>query len=568
LEGKIGHDQDIASYVGSKFDVPSGAQAEIIKDRILSRASGIFLWVVLVVRILNDAYDAGRTHALQGLLEEIPNELDELFANILTRDFKTRNESILCLQWLLFAQRPLRREELYFAILSGTEPAILREWGHAEVTDETIDKYILNCSKGLAEVSKAKDQTVQFIHESVRDFLLLGNGLASLLQPEPAYDITGLSHERLKDCCYQYITADIFPFQIDLCVTLPHAKSRKASRLRHETSTKFPFIEYATENMFNHANIAQGYNVLQRDFLQSFECASPTGQTSRTRWIAFHNTLQRHQIRRYTPTAEFLYIFAEKGFQNLVQVLLDGKSNVDATGERYGNALQAASTNGYTAIIQLLIDAGANVNIRGGEYGCPIAAAISRNHKPIVELLLDNAADPTAGRNLATNLLIQSVKNGDEAIFRRLFFANPKVDLNTRDDSGRTALAWAILKRYDTIASQLLTNSEVNPNIIINGYSEAALFLAVLQDNNTIFSQLLAHPRFLPNIQDDSGKTLLVHATLGRMGTIVSQLLANPEIDPDIRDFAGRTALSYAFSKGGYDMAKRLLANPKVSRDY
>jgi ankyrin repeat protein len=469
----------------------------------------------------------------------------------------------------LFAQRPLRREELYFAVLSGTKPAILKTWGHAEATGETIDKYILNCSKGLAEVSRAKDQTIQFIHESVRDFLLLGNGLASLLQPDPAYDITGLSHERLKECCYQYITADIFPFQIDLCVTLPRAKSRKALRLRNKTSTEFPFIEYATENMFNHANIAEGYNLLQKDFLQSFESASPTGQTSRTRWIAFHNILQRHQIRRYTPTAEFLYIFAEKGFQNLVRDLLDGKSNVNATGERYGNALQAASTNGYTAIVQLLIDAGAKVNISGGEYGYPIAAAISRNHKRIVELLLDKAADPTVGRNLATRLLIQSVKNGDEAIFRHLF-ANPKVNLNAQDVSGRTALAWAILKGHDTIASQLLTDSRVYPNRMIYD-DDAALLMAALKDNNTIFSQLLANPRFNLNTRDFSGKTLLLHATLGGMDTIVSQLLANPEVDPNIQDLFGRTALLHAILEGKDKIALRLIANPEVDpniKDY
>lgn len=563
LEGKTGHDQDIASYVGSKFIVPSGGQKEIIKDTILSRASGIFLWVVLVVRILNDAYDAGRMHALQGLLEEIPNELDELFASILARDFKTRNESILCLQWLLFAQRPLRRAELYFAILSGTEPAILREWGHAEVTDETIDKYILNCSKGLAEVSKAKDETIQFIHESVRDFLLRGNGLASLLQSDPACDITGLSHERLKECCYQYITADMFPFQIFLCVELPHPKTQEAFDLRIEISTQFPFIEYATENIFNHANIAQGYNVLQGDFLQSFESASPTGQTSRRRWIAFHNILQRYQIRRYTPTAKFLYIFAEKGFQNLVQVLLDGKSNVDATGERYGNALQAASTNGYTALVQLLIGAGANVNIPGGEYGYPIAAAMSRNHKPIVELLLDKAADPTADRNLATKLLIQSVKNGDEAIFRHLF-ANPKVDLNTRDASGRTALVWAILKGHDTIASQLLVNPEVDPNIQ-DYMGRTALVWAILNGYDTIALQLLTDPKVDLNTRDSSGGTALSHAIVEGRDNIVLQLLANPKVDPNIEDNHGWTALSWAKVKSNETLVQQLGANLRVN---
>ena len=39
---------------------------------------------------------------------------------------------------------------------------------------------ILSSSKGLAEMTRSKNQTVQFIHESVRDFLLKGNGLSGL----------------------------------------------------------------------------------------------------------------------------------------------------------------------------------------------------------------------------------------------------------------------------------------------------------------------------------------------------------------------------------------------------
>jgi hypothetical protein len=53
---------------------------------ILVKASGIFLWVYLVVPILNKAYDKGRPYSLKKRLEEIPKGLPELFDDILTRD--------------------------------------------------------------------------------------------------------------------------------------------------------------------------------------------------------------------------------------------------------------------------------------------------------------------------------------------------------------------------------------------------------------------------------------------------------------------------------------------------
>jgi hypothetical protein len=112
----------------------------------------------------------------------------------------------------------------------------------------SVRVFVIPSSWLLAEVSKAKDHTVQFIHESVRDFLLLRNGLARLLQPDLAVDIVGLSQERLKQCCYQYIMADMF--ESVFSNMLPHAKSQEAQDLRKTSSAKFPFLEYAPEHIF------------------------------------------------------------------------------------------------------------------------------------------------------------------------------------------------------------------------------------------------------------------------------------------------------------------------------
>jgi KAP family P-loop domain len=246
VERQGGHDKDIETYVESKFKVPHSKQMDDIRAEILSRASGVFLWVVLVVQMLNKEYDHGQIHTLRRRLSEIPDELDDLFADILMRDAERRDESILCLQWLLFAQRPLMREELYFAVLSGTEPRALGKWDPVEVSNQTIDRFILSCSKGLAEVSKAKDQTIQFIHESVRDFFLLRNGL-SKLQPDCAANMVGLSQDRLKQCCYKYITTDMFEDLLN--DEIPNANSQAAKDLRDKTSEKFPFLEYAVHNI-------------------------------------------------------------------------------------------------------------------------------------------------------------------------------------------------------------------------------------------------------------------------------------------------------------------------------
>jgi ankyrin repeat protein len=627
MDGQGGHDKDIVTYVESKFKVPCSKQIDDIRAEILSRASGVFLWVVLVVRMLNKEYDHGQLHALRRRLREIPDELDDLFADILIRDTERRDESILCLQWLLFAQRPLKRTELYFAVLSGTEPTTLGRWDPIKISNQIIDMFILSCSKGLAEVSKAKDHTVQFIHESVRDFFLLRNGLAKL-QPNLVFDMVGLSQERLKQCCYQYIIADMFEHRFN--DTQPSANSKAAQDLREEISQTFPFLEYAIHNIFGHADAAQGCGVSQNDFLREFESLS----FKMRKWINFNNIFQRYPIRRYTPEAKLLYILSEKNLSNLVQALLDNKADVDAIGERYGSAIQAASANGHARIIRLLIDAGANINVVGGEYGNSLTAALTKSHIAVIELLLEEGANQNTKdkdgqmplsraaakrREAIVQLLLTSPKvdpnsnskNGQTPLWCaaaswyegavQLLLANPNVDHNSKDKDGRTPLWGAAANGYKAAVQLLLANPNVdlnskdkygrtplleaaanghvavvqlllaNPNVDLNSkymYGQTPLSRAAANGHVAVVQLLLANPQGDPDSKDSNGRTPLSRAADNRHIAVVQLLLANPKVDPDSKDKYGQTPLWGAATNGCEAVVQLLLANPKVDPDF
>jgi ankyrin repeat protein len=539
MEGQNGHKEDIAKYVRSKFKAPNGKQTDDIKEEILNRAKGVFLWVVLVVPMLNKAYDHGQIHMLRRKLNEIPDELDKLFADILLRDAETRDESILCLQWLLFARRPLKREELYFAILSGTEPTALGEWDPAEVGYQTMDRFILSCSKGLAEVSKAKDRTVQFIHESVRDFFFLRNGLTKL-QPDLTINMAGLIQERLKRCCYQYIMTDMFEHLVNNA--LPKANSEAARDLRERTSEKFPFLEYAVHNIFSHADAAHNYGILQGEFLKDFESFD---NFKLRKWINLNNFFQRYQIRRYTLEAKLLYILSEQNLSNLIQALLDDKAEADvnAMGERYGSAIQAASVNGYARIVRLLIDAGANVNILGGEYGHTLIAAMAKDHVAVVELLLGESANPRSENKHGETPLLWAAKNGHGAI-AQLLLANPKVDPDPKDKDGRTPLWYAVRNGHEAIVQLLLVNPKVDPD---PKDDQTPLWYAVRNRHEAIAQLLLAHPKIDLNSKDKDGQTPLGYVARDGHEAVVKLLLARADIEVNSKDrYEGRTPLSWA----------------------
>ncbi|CAN9382384.1 unnamed protein product [Alternaria alternata] len=345
LEGQEGHTQDINNYLESALRIGTSASAQKIRKDLQEKSSGVFMWIVLVVDILNEEYDGGRMYALERRLKQIPADLHALFQDILTRDSNDKEELILCLQWVLFAKQPLQPEQLYLAILAGTEPGALATQHDQEVTLETIRKFLLRSSKGLTEITKTKNKKVQFIHESVRDFLLKENGL-SKIWPEFADNFQGQSHDRLRQCCLNYVSIDVAT-PLELPDHLPDAGTRSADRLRVSAASKFPFLEYAVQNVLYHADAAEGGGISQADFLNSF----PHSQ-----WVKLNNLFEKHQVRRHTETVSLLYILAELNMVNLIRVLGSASCCLDVEAERYGCPLFAAAATSSEQAFELCME--------------------------------------------------------------------------------------------------------------------------------------------------------------------------------------------------------------------
>src|SRR5947207_4116266 len=124
LEDEKEHAADITRYINSKLRLGNSNQADALRSDILKKSLGIFLWVALVIQILNKEYAKGRVGALRERLKDIPPGLDELFEMILTRDSENIRELQLCIQWILFAARPLKPQELYIVVHIGIGQSI------------------------------------------------------------------------------------------------------------------------------------------------------------------------------------------------------------------------------------------------------------------------------------------------------------------------------------------------------------------------------------------------------------------------------------------------------------
>lgn len=302
-----------------------------LRDAIFQQSTGIFLWVSLVVSQLSEVFNNdGRMDAVWQRLREIPRAAKEksasdgdlplygLFQDVIMKDKRNIPDLLRLTQLIFCARRPLHPREVFVVLhRSYHEP-----FDAEKVTADVLSKHVLAISKGLAEVTRAKEPTVQFIHETVRDFLR--DGGLSTISKQPLY---GDGNEVLKISCIDQIKA--------LDSGAKHSELLEAYRTWTRYRTKqdksftagqreefkrhacqiFPFLEYATQHVLFHANAAALQEVPQRVFLDSFP---------RHLWVPLHNLFEKANTKRFfgsdTPIS---YILAGHRLNDLVCILTD-----------------------------------------------------------------------------------------------------------------------------------------------------------------------------------------------------------------------------------------------------
>jgi ankyrin repeat protein len=401
LAGQEGHEADIADYVRCKLKIGKSKIASEIRTAIQTRASGVFLWVVLVIRILNECDARGKTHLLKRRLETIPDGLSELFDEILQRDTHGSDEVLLIFQWILFAWWPLTPEELYFAITTNSSDDNIGEWNRNEITTDDMERYLLDASKGLAEMTKGDFDgipRVQFIHESVKEYLL-STGLETL-QPNVCDDLIASSHDRLGKCCRHYMEksaaaltlSDADGMKIHMRGIYPSMKT-----LRDWDAATHPFLCYALHGIIYHANLAHLSDARHDAFTEQFP---------HTLWRKYYNMrckLHKKRLNRLNDQSSLVQAFALMGALNLVEVEIRKlPSLVTETTimkqEDNISLLHIATGKSDRSMLNLLLEHGADVNAPGVEYPtltC-LRKAILRGSLSMVQALLDAGADPTS----------------------------------------------------------------------------------------------------------------------------------------------------------------------------
>ena len=474
LEGQEGHEGDIAAYIQRKLRVSDRSKSAMAVE-IQERASGIFLWVCLVVRILNEDIDHGDAGKIKTRLKEIPDGLDKLFQDIITRGTRDDTHLIPTLQWIMFAQRPLTCQELYHAIVHTSNEELQLVSEHEKFSAKNAEHFLLNSTKGLAETSKGKEPKVQFIHESVRDYLGT-TGLKSLA-PHLAGNLPGSTHDFLKQRCLELISEGVCR-HLSLPATLPKAKSGDAEKLRARSKEDLPFLEYAVSNVLYHAESAGAYEVSQHDFIDTFPLAT---------WTSLNNLHERHEIRRYTSSVTLPYVLADRGMVRLLSAEFQQRDpDLSAMQERHTTLLGAAVHGSHAEVVKAILEQSASKRYSASELKMFVKTAAEKRAPRVLELLIEAGDQPECGKILGS-LLVKHSRSGNKEVVRLLL--DKGADVNAQGGRHGNALQAASVRGYEEIAQQLLDNgADVNAQ---GGRYGNALQAASWRGDKEIAQQLL-----------------------------------------------------------------------------
>ncbi|KAI0506067.1 hypothetical protein F5B22DRAFT_651114 [Xylaria bambusicola] len=387
------------------------------RDYIIETADGVFLWVSLVLRNLDNLIRRGAytPEALEKRVRKLPKELggpDGFYHEIvqsllrhqenesLDEDDKEdqRRQTRTILSWVTFSRIPLilRYLEDMLATPLQIENRDLLDFDLERHRPRELDRGLISYCGGLLEVRDSMGtQTVQLIHQTVREFLVHRDRFAK------PYDLDEIQGDRL----------------ISLACSANIRTMFGATILRMEPDDGFSqiglvtayldgntlliySIAYFMTHIIALGNTGHDIYIVFESFIKEV-VLHPTSYATLLllQWLSQHWPLKQlrdiNQLNAERCLGSALACAAARGQTTAVAVLLLLRGN--ASGQ-YGNPLQAAAYHGHEGIVELLLYFDVDVNAEDGQYGTALQAASRQGHENIVQILLQHGANLDLGR--------------------------------------------------------------------------------------------------------------------------------------------------------------------------
>ena len=446
----------------------------------------------MVARWFNNRESLEKIHQM---LARVPKELGAVYEHILENVIEARNRArtLHLMQWICLAERPLSMTELRFALASDdayVHPSQLccKDAKDFVETDATMEKLITSLSGGLAEVKhQSYGSTIQFIHESVNDFLLshglnflvsvsinaLGQGSSHLISSSRD-EIIGRSQHRLSRSCINYLKLEE--------VLREYTDSRVEYEQVRSIKQKLPFIDYATRSWFLHAEKAEGCGISQQELVQQFK----PPQVFKT-WIKIYRMINHYSYKCPEYGSTLLHIASSSNLQSTVQLLLQQGGSIEEEDSSGNRALHYAALWGHIDLASMLLDAHAEIGVKNKAGGTPLVQAAGNGHEEVVKVFLRRDVNINERTGYSGNALHAAALNGSTRLVQTLLECGAEV--NAQGGWYGNALQAAACEGNEAVVQLLLGHgAEVTGQ---GGWYGNALQAAAVKGNEAVVQLLL-----------------------------------------------------------------------------
>lgn len=222
------------------------------------------------------------------------------------------------------------------------------------------------------------------------------------------------------------------------------------------------------------------------------------------------------------PTA--LHEAAKKGWEDVVELLLNNGANINEQGGQFNTALTAAAANGWVGIADDLLDRNADPHLPGGDFANALSAAVYSESEDLVWRLIAKTVDTNATDGQGRTAILIASARGNITIMDALIAA--KGDISVKDTQGRTVLHYGATSGNQELMEFLLENESVTAEVTTeDGDGWKPIHWACLSDRNTeIIETLLSQNCDSAKPAGDRGWTLGAIARSQNAYTILQQV--------------------------------------------
>jgi ankyrin repeat protein len=552
----------------------------LLEDALYSRAEQTFLWVDIVLQLLEKSLLASAKD-FQRILNTIPQKL-EIILESFVRNIPPSQEDLAAkmLHILVGSPRQLTLDE--FNILLAIDNT------HKTMADVEADcqPSIGRTIQGiLGPLVRVVDSKVFLVHQSAKEFLL---DLATHSE-SPLSSVYGVVRAKaaliIANSCVLYLLLQDFQ---DDKFSLGHAASESGSETSpfpeaaSMTDVELAFSPFELEEatifkdeaavdaeackrlsdsyrLYDFASLywAETYSYCEEIASQDLkEAATRLKETS---CFQTSNWLRYFWLKtgmEYNIPEEFGPLSVSSFFNHSISLtrLLDGNDPFIHEKDR---ALFWAARRGCTSATEILLRNRSEPNSTTVHRQMPLNVAAECGHLDVVKMLLaDERTDVNWKGKLGRTPLSLASANGHLSVVT-LLLDHSLCRPDEEDHNRWTALFWAVGGNHSDVVSALLNDNRVNVNhtdrIGRSAFSWAA------GDGLAGPSKLLLRNQILqPNLHDSKGRSALSWAAGNGHRETVEILLRDNRCDRDAKDANLRNAVSWA-CEGGHDGTLKVL---------